>query len=86
MFKTTGDFEDAYEKLHQGWHMQRALLEKRIAEIDRLKKKDKLYAKHKRLLIESNKYFLELIGRLRKEKEELQKTLLWWKNEFGSDG
>ena len=53
------------EDLMQAWHMQRALLEKQNIEIARLKKKDKLYAKHKRLLNESNRYFLEEIKRLR---------------------
>lgn len=54
-------------ELVQAWHMQRALLEKQNIEIARLKKKDKLYAKHKRLLIESNKYFISVIHRLEKE-------------------
>lgn len=71
MFKTTGDFEDAYEKLHQGWHMQRALLEKQNIEIARLKKKDKLFSKNRRLLVETNKYFLSEMERLRKVSKEM---------------
>lgn len=71
MFKTTGDFETEYEKLHQGWHMQRALLEKQNIEIDRLKNAQK----RMQIIIdayEKSTTILDIkIERLRKERDWL---------------